>query len=139
MIADVAKTFARYAIGYRGHLGPSGPKLQIESEKTGLSVPGPKKSKTESEKIQNRQFFNYFDSFSTPFSTFWARGQEAPGTHFPTLFPTLGPEGPNDPCSRARESPKLMCICKLQGGRMEGSPSLLHMRQVAGGNAKLTC
>ena len=36
-----------------------------------LSAPGPKKSKMESKKSL---FFNYFDSFSTPFSTFWAPG-----------------------------------------------------------------
>ena len=38
---------------------------------------------------QNRLFLNYFDSFSTQFSTFGA----ALGTHFRTLFPTLGPKG----------------------------------------------
>ena len=85
------------------------PKLEKESEN---EFPGaaPKKSKTESKKSQNRLFFNYFDSFSTPFSTLGAPGPRGAGTHFRTLFPTLGPEGPNDPCSRARESQALGVI-----------------------------
>ena len=65
----------------------------------GLSAARPKKSKTESKKSQNRLFSNYFDSFSTPFRLFGPWGREAPGTHFRTLFPTLGPKGPSDPCS----------------------------------------
>ena len=52
----------------------------------GLSAPGPKKSQTESKKSQNRLFFNYFDSFSTPFSTFWAPGPRGPGNSFSELF-----------------------------------------------------
>ena len=47
-----------------------------------LPAPGPKKSKTESKKSQNRLFFNYFDSFSTPFWTFWAPGPGGPGNPF---------------------------------------------------------
>ena len=72
----------------------------------GLSAPGPKKSKTESEKSQKRLFFNYFGSFSTPFSTCWA-----PGTHFRTLFSSLGPKGPNDPCSSSMDSQELPQFC----------------------------
>ena len=33
------------------------------------------------------------------FCLFEPRGPEGSGTHFLTLFPTLGPKGPNDPCS----------------------------------------
>ena len=40
----------------------------------GLSAPGPKTSKTESKESENRPLFNYFNAFSTPFSTFWAPG-----------------------------------------------------------------
>ena len=69
-----------------------------------LPAPGPKKSKTESKKSQNRLFFNYFDSFSTLFWTFWAPGLKGPGTHFRTLLATFGPKGPNDPCSEQKFS-----------------------------------
>ena len=91
----------RKLLPYRGCLGPPGPKLEKESENEfpGPLGPGAQKVEKESKKSRNRLFFNYVDSLSTSFSTFWA-----PGTHFPTLFPALGLEGPNDPCSRARES-----------------------------------
>ena len=64
----------------------------------------PKKVPNRVEKSQRRLFFNYFDSFSTPFWTFLGleAGPRGPGIHFPTLFATLGPKGPNDPCSRPR-------------------------------------
>ena len=39
-------------------------------------------------------FFNFFDSFSTLFSTFGTPGSEGPGNSFSTPFPTLGPKGP---------------------------------------------
>ena len=42
--------------------------------------------KTESKKSQNRLFFNCFDSFATPFLTFWAPGPRGFRTHFRTLF-----------------------------------------------------
>ena len=41
---------------------------------------------------------SWFDSFSTPFWIFWTPVAERN---------SLGPKGPNDPCSRARESQKL--------------------------------
>ena len=64
----LAKTLARYW----GHLGPSGPKLQIESENEfpGLSASGSKEVQNGVEKSQNRLFFDYFDSFPTPFGLF---------------------------------------------------------------------
>ena len=70
-----AKTFARY----RGHLGPSGRKLQIEFENgfPGPFGPGPKKSKTESNMSQNSWKIIDFDSFSnTPshLANFTGRG-----------------------------------------------------------------
>ena len=52
-------------------------------------------------------------SFSTPFWTLWGpRCREAPGTHFRIFSATLGPKGPNDPCSRARESQGLPCFLR---------------------------
>ena len=60
----------------------------------GLSAPGPKKLKTGSKKSQNRLFFNYFDSFSTPFSTFWAPGPRGLGNSFSDSFSNSGPGRP---------------------------------------------
>ena len=34
-----------------------------------------------------------------------------PGTHFPTLFATLGPKGPNDPCNRPTGTPTCSIVC----------------------------
>ena len=84
----------------------------------GLSAPGPKKSKTESKKSRNRKLHFFL---LTPFSTFWA-----PGTHFPTLFLTLGPEDPNDPCSRGRASKRVFsCFPKASS---QGKNSKLSWR-----------
>ena len=47
-----------------------------------------------------------FDSFSTPFSTFWAPEPRGLGTHIRTLFPTLALKGPEDPCSGQKYSQK---------------------------------
>ena len=96
---------------YRGHLGPSGPKLQVDSEfENGFPgpfwAPGPKKSKTESKKSQNRLFSTILTPFRLRFGLFGPRGTEGPGTHFRTLQgSTLGPKGPNDPCSGQKFSP----------------------------------
>ena len=72
----------------QGSFGPFGPKVgkRVRKWVPGASAPGPKKSKTESKKSQNRLFFNYFDFFSTPSSTFGPLGREAPGTHFGLFF-----------------------------------------------------
>ena len=47
-------------------------KKSLKTSSRALPAPVPRKSETESKKSQKRLFFNYFDSFSTPFST-WAR------------------------------------------------------------------
>ena len=52
----------------------------------GLSAPAPKKSQMELKKSQNRLFFNYFDSFSTPFTTFWTPWPRGPGNSFSDSF-----------------------------------------------------
>ena len=111
----LAKTFARY----RGHLGPLGPKLEKESENDFPGPLGPGAPRPRGPKSRNRIrkrvkidcFLTILPLFRLRFRLFWAWGQEAPGTHFPTLFLTLGPEGPNDPCSRARESQCLSLFC----------------------------
>ena len=67
----------------RGHLGPLGPK---------------------SKKSQNEVRIDYLSTFWTLFRLFRPPGREAPG-----FFSTLGPKGPNDPCSRrgrSQRSPK---------------------------------
>ena len=67
-----------------------------------LSAPGSKKSRTESKRV------NYFSTiltlFRLRFGLFGPWGRQGPGTHFPTLVVTLGPKGPNDPCSRQKFS-----------------------------------
>ena len=100
----LAKTLARY----RGHLALRAKswKKSRKMSSRGLSTSGSKKSQTESKKSQNRPFFNYFDSFSTPFSTFWALGPRDPGNSFFRLFfqlwarraqmtPVAGPGNPS--------------------------------------------
>ena len=77
-----------------------------------LLAPGPKKSKTESKKSQNQLFFNYFDSFSNPFWTFWALGPTGPGNSLSNSVCNFDPKGPNDPCSRQKFSQKLMGFFK---------------------------
>ena len=67
--------------------GPSGPRAQ--KVKNGVEK--------ESKKWKFQLFFNFFDSFSTPFLTFWTPGPEGPGNSFSTPFPTLGPKGPRTP------------------------------------------
>ena len=44
--------------------------------------------------------------FRLRLALFGPRSREGPGSHFRTLFATFGPKGPNDPCSRARDSQK---------------------------------
>ena len=71
---------------YRGHLGPSGPKLEIESENVFPGREGPKKSKTESKKSQIDCFSTILTLFRLHFRLFGPRGREAPGTHFGLFF-----------------------------------------------------
>ena len=87
----------------RGVLGPFGPKVGsgVENEFPGPSGPGVPKVKNrvekESKKWKFQLFFNFFDSFSTLFLTFWSPGPSGPGNSFSTPFPTLGPKGPRTP------------------------------------------
>ena len=61
---------------------------------------GSKKSKGVEKESKLTIFVDFLDSFST-FST---PGAERPGNPFSDFFWTLGPKGPNDPCSRRRGS-----------------------------------
>ena len=89
---------------YRGHLGLSGRKLQIEFENgfpaPPAPAPGPKKSRTESKRVKIDYFSTTFSLtlFRLCFGLLGPRGRKGPGTHFLTLFATFGPKGPNDPC-----------------------------------------
>ena len=71
--------------------------------------PRGKKSKTESKKPKLTVFQLFWLFFNSVFGSLGP----GPRTHFPTLFPTLGPEGPNDPFSRARESPNIQPSAQL--------------------------
>ena len=76
----------------------------------GLPAPGSKKLKTESKRVEKwkfQLFFNFFDSFSTRFLTFWTPGPEGPGNSFSTPFPTLGPKGPRTLGGRKGRNPKM--------------------------------
>ena len=68
---------------------PFGPKVGKRARPQGQ-----KKSKTESKKSQNSSKTVDFDSFSTPFWTFWAPGPRGPGNSFSDSFSNFGPEGP---------------------------------------------
>ena len=46
------------------------------------------------------------------------------GTHFPTLFATLGPKGPNDSCSRSKESQHKRFLAPLTRQLSQGAPHL---------------
>ena len=54
--------------------------------------------------------------FRLRFELFGPRGREGPGTHFRTLFATLGPKGPNDPCSGQKFSQRFWRMCPRFGG-----------------------
>ena len=88
---------------HRGVPGPFGPKVGngVENEFPGPSGPGAQKVKNgvqkESKKLKFQLFSNFFDSFVTPFLTFWAPGPEGPRNSFSTPLPTLGPKGPATP------------------------------------------
>ena len=70
--------------------GPFGPKVGKES-RTDFSA-----SKAESKRAKIDCFSTILALFRLRFRLFVPWGREAPGTHFGTLFPTLGPKGPND-------------------------------------------
>ena len=66
----------------------------------GASRPGgPKSRKRSRKRVKIVEKQSILTLFQLRLRLFGRRGREAPGTHCPTLFPTLGPEGPNDPCS----------------------------------------
>ena len=67
----------------------------LATKKSRISAPGPKKSKTESKRVK-------IGCFSTILALFRLRLRLF-GPPRELFFPILGPEGPNDPCSRARE------------------------------------
>ena len=76
----------------RGSFAPFGPKVGKRVQK--VSSRGLKKVENGVEKDSNLLFFNYFDSFSTPFSTFWVPGPRGSRNSFSDSFSHFGPEGP---------------------------------------------
>ena len=88
----LAKTFARY----RGHFGPSGPKLQKESENEfpGPLGPGaPKVRNGGNKKVKIDEKLSNLTRFGSVLDFLDARCREAPGTHS-NSFCHFGPEGP---------------------------------------------
>ena len=67
--------FCENSCPLQGSFGPFGPKVEKGVRKwvPGAERPqGPKSRKRRPKRAKIDCFFNYFDSFSTPFSTFWA-------------------------------------------------------------------
>ena len=118
----------------QGSFGPFRPKVgkRVQKWVPGASRPrGPKSRKRSRKRVKIDCFSTILTLFRLRFRLFGPRGREAPGTHFRTLFPTLGPKGPNDLCSRQKFSQleaRNQCSrrpCKL--ARPEGrNPHLLH-------------
>ena len=90
----------------QGSFRPCGPKVTSKSknEFPGLSASGPKNVQNGGERVKIDYFSTILTLFRLCFGLFCALKPRGPGTHLPTLFATLGPKGPNDPCSRSRES-----------------------------------
>ena len=90
-----------------GSFGPSGAKFgkRVGKWVPWASRPGAQKSRKRSRKrVKMVEKHSILSLFRLRLRLFGPRGREVLRTHFPILFPTLGPEGPNDPCGRARES-----------------------------------
>ena len=85
----------------QGSIGPFGPKVakRVRNEFAGPLSPSipktPKRVKNKSESTVFHLFWLFFDSVLT----FWTPTPGGPGNSFRTLWATLGPKGPNDPCS----------------------------------------
>ena len=80
----------------QGSFGASGPKVGAQPRRP-KSRKWSRKWSRKRVKIVEKQ--SILALFRLRFRLFGPRGRPAPGTHFRTPFPTLGPEGPNDPCS----------------------------------------
>ena len=80
-----AVSFAKTFTCYRVHLGPSGPKLEKESESEFLGPWGPKSRKRSRKRVKMLKN-NRFGSFSTPFWTFWGPAPRGPGNSFSDSF-----------------------------------------------------
>ena len=91
----------------QGSFGPFGPKVANRVRKwvPGPSRPrGPKSPKRSRKRVKIDYFSTILTLFRLRFGLFGRWGRDSLGTHFRTLFATFGPKGPNDPCSRARDS-----------------------------------
>ena len=85
---------------YRGHLGPKVEK-KSENESPGPLGPGGPKSPNQSRKrVKIVKKESILTRFRLRFGLCGPPGPRGPGDSFSDFFSTLGPKGPNDPCSR---------------------------------------
>ena len=123
------ENFARY----RGHLGLSGPKVANRVRKR---VPGPLGFSTQKSPKQSRKRVK-IDDFSTILTLFQLRsglfgprGQEGRGTHFATLFATLGPRAQMTPVAGPRNPKCHVIISGVLLGTF-GRKKLHHVRDAS--------
>ena len=87
--------------------GPSGPKVK-KSEVSPRVPLGPGGVQEVQNRVKNEvksTTFNYFQLIFDPVSDFWGVPKSAgPWDSLSDFFSTLGPGGPNDPCSRSKGS-----------------------------------
>ena len=91
----------KHVLGFRGPATRVFWELQAQSWKKSPKMSSWEQSR---KRVKIDCFSTILTLFRLRFRLFGPRGREAPGTHFQTLFPTLGPKGPNDPCSRQKLS-----------------------------------
>ena len=102
---------------------PFGPKVGNGVENGAFRPRGPKSEKLSRkrvEKVEKELKFPFFDSFSTPFLTFWTPGPEGPGNSFSTPFPTLDPKGPRTPL-RGLKGRNVPSVCTATFGCCHGA------------------
>ena len=99
---------------------------------------GPKVGNGVENELKFQRFFNFFDSFSTPFLTFWTPGPEGPGNSFSTPFPTLGPKGPRTPLGGLKGRNAIWGIaCQNAAYLAAICDSELRFRATTGGRAAI--
>ena len=112
----------------QGSFGPFGPKVANRVRKwvPGPSRPrGPKSAKRSRKRVKIDYFSTTLTLFRLCFGLFGPRGRKGPGTHFRTLFATLSPKGPNDPCSGQKFSQQKR---PFLANRLANLPFLLFWR-----------
>ena len=98
-------------------MGPLGPKLENESENEFPGPLGPRAQK----RVHIVEKQSILTLFRLRSRLFGPRAKRPRELILGSFFPTLGSEGPNDPCSRARESQLFGVSDSQYEGQHEGS------------------